>query len=572
MFELKDLNNLDISYSKPRHHQIDLLEEYGAQYDDIGQIPQQQNLRNRKSSKHKNDQKEQACINNQNEKQEDLYGFKNQSFNEKPNKKQNVGLSHNHVSQFKMFVFLVILGVLTALICYTQDLLIFEGITCNYGHDESINYWVRYAGWITFNISCVMFVACIGEYFSRDSEGSSLPEMKAILAGVYISNFLSVKALIGKFVGVTIAIVGGLSLGRYGSFVHMSAVIAHQISHRVSYFKDISLNYQTKLQIYSAAIAAGTCCSAGCPIGGIIFALELTATYYMLGNLMKGLICTTACIITFYFIHELPLIKPANFTTFEPYQLNHEIIFFVLLGYISAHLSQLFINILSKVVFLRAKLKNSLLMNRWKWCFIVTLFISVLQWEFMDRAQLRTRACDLLYNKVHFYYSFFNTTFTKWFIFSYDFLWRNEGIYAVVGAACVYGGATKTISIAVIMFELTGQITLIIPVITGLTVSYLISEAITMSIFDVLLEFKNFPFLPSLGSDQTQDLRAKDLINTNFIYLRDTSQMKDIGHILDKIGNKKITIPVLDQQKQINTVYFDQFYSRQQLYKKKPNS
>eukprot|EP00347_Sterkiella_histriomuscorum_P010693 403375288 len=478
MFELKDLNNLDISYSKPRHHQIDLLEEYGAQYDDIGQIPQQQNLRNRKSSKHKNDQKEQACINNQNEKQGDLYGFKNQSFNEKPNKKQNVGLSHNHVSQFKMFVFLVILGVLTALICYTQDLLIFEGITCNYGHDESINYWVRYAGWITFNISCVMFVACIGEYFSRDSEGSSLPEMKAILAGVYISNFLSVKALIGKFVGVTIAIVGGLSLGRYGSFVHMSAVIAHQISHRVSYFKDISLNYQTKLQIYSAAIAAGTCCSAGCPIGGIIFALELTATYYMLGNLMKGLICTTAY----------------GYLWTEP---NLEL---VLVTYC-----------IIKFIFITASLTLPLPNG---------LFSPMISF-----GAVFGRLFGHTLNLIGKYYGIQLIT--------------NEGIYAVVGAACVYGGATKTISIAVIMFELTGQITLIIPVITGLTVSYLISEAITMSIFDVLLEFKNFPFLPSLGSDQTQDLRAKDLINTNFIYLRETSQMKDIAHILDKIGDKK---------------------------------
>lgn len=81
------------------------------------------------------------------------------------------------------------------------------------------------------------------EYFSRDSEGSSLPEMKAVLSGVHISTFLSIRALIGKFVGVTIAIVGGLSLGRYGSFVHMSGSLSHQISHRVPYFKNISLNY-----------------------------------------------------------------------------------------------------------------------------------------------------------------------------------------------------------------------------------------------------------------------------------------------------------------------------------------
>ena len=51
--------------------------------------------------------------------------------------------------------------------------------------------------------------------------------MKAVLAGVHISTFLSIRALLGKLVGVTVAIIGGLSLGRYGSFVHMSGVISH---------------------------------------------------------------------------------------------------------------------------------------------------------------------------------------------------------------------------------------------------------------------------------------------------------------------------------------------------------
>jgi H+/Cl- antiporter ClcA len=51
--------------------------------------------------------------------------------------------------------------------------------------------------------------------------------MKAVLAGVHISTFLSIRAFLGKFVGVSVAIIGGLSLGRYGSFVHMSGVISH---------------------------------------------------------------------------------------------------------------------------------------------------------------------------------------------------------------------------------------------------------------------------------------------------------------------------------------------------------
>ena len=81
--------------------------------------------------------------------------------------------------------------------------------------------------WIVWNLGCMLLCASIGEYLSRDAEGSSLPEMKAILAGVHLNKFLSVNALLGKFIGCTVAMVGCISIGRYGSFVHMSAVLTH---------------------------------------------------------------------------------------------------------------------------------------------------------------------------------------------------------------------------------------------------------------------------------------------------------------------------------------------------------
>lgn len=45
----------------------------------------------------------------------------------------------------------------------------------------------------------------------------------------------------------------------------------------------------------------------------------------------------------------------------------------------------------------------------------------------------------------------------------------SPGGYAVVGAAAMAGGVTHTISTSVIVFELTGQITHILPVMVGLS-------------------------------------------------------------------------------------------------------
>jgi H+/Cl- antiporter ClcA len=67
--------------------------------------------------------------------------------------------------------------------------------------------------------------------------------MKGVLAGVHLQNLLSVKAFIGKWTGIVAGLVGGLSFGRQGAFVHTTCIMTHQLSTRISYFKDIANNY-----------------------------------------------------------------------------------------------------------------------------------------------------------------------------------------------------------------------------------------------------------------------------------------------------------------------------------------
>jgi H+/Cl- antiporter ClcA len=97
----------------------------------------------------------------------------------------------------------------------------------NLGEDHHYNFFIRYACWILFHWICMMYCASVGEYISRDAEGSGVPEMKGVLAGVHLHNFLSVKAFIGKWTGIVVGLCGGLSFGRQGAFVHCSCIITH---------------------------------------------------------------------------------------------------------------------------------------------------------------------------------------------------------------------------------------------------------------------------------------------------------------------------------------------------------
>jgi chloride channel 2 len=64
-------------------------------------------------------------------------------------------------------------------------------------------------------------------YISVESEGAGFSEIKAILDGVPLPNFLASRTFIAKYISNALGIVGGMSVGKNGPFVHMSTIIAH---------------------------------------------------------------------------------------------------------------------------------------------------------------------------------------------------------------------------------------------------------------------------------------------------------------------------------------------------------
>ena len=222
--------------------------------------------------------------------------------------------------------------------------------------------------------------------------------MKGVLAGVHLQNLLSVKAFIGKWTGIVAGLVGGLSFGRQGAFVHTTCIMTHQLSTRISYFKDIANNYQARMQMLSAAICAGTVVTFGAPIGGVLFAMELTSTYFMVGTLLRCFLCSLSSIIVYHLMHSLDIIRIPQHTKFEDIGLNHELIFIVIFGVICSKVAILFNHILLKLIFLRVKLKNPFISNRWKWCSTVILFISIIGFPITYMHLGEKAICDMFFS------------------------------------------------------------------------------------------------------------------------------------------------------------------------------
>lgn len=125
------------------------------------------------------------------------------------------------------------------------------------------------------------------------------------------------------------------------------------------------------------------------------------------------------------------------------------------------------------------------------------------------------------------------------------------GGYAVVGAAAFAGGVTHIISICAMVFEITGQIKYMAPVIVAALVANLVSRKLHPSMYDMLAEIKKLPILPDISTSASgryaicvQDFMVRDVL---FIW-------KDIsyGELIDILEASKNLrrLPLVDNPKE----------------------
>jgi chloride channel 2 len=128
-----------------------------------------------------------------------------------------------------VWVILVLLGFITALLGFAIDLLSSMLHDAHIALTTSGSGFVNFTIWILYSLVFAGIAASVGKYISTDAEGSGIPEMKAILAGINIYRYLGFQTMFGKMVGVIAANASGLSIGREGPFVHISGIIANKL-------------------------------------------------------------------------------------------------------------------------------------------------------------------------------------------------------------------------------------------------------------------------------------------------------------------------------------------------------
>lgn len=88
------------------------------------------------------------------------------------------------------------------------------------------------------------------------------------------------------------------------------------------------------------------------------------------------------------------------------------------------------------------------------------------------------------------------------------------GTYAIVGAAAALGGVTRmTVSIVVIMFELTGALTYVLPIMIAVMLSKWIGDAFgKRGIYESWIHFNEYPFLDNRDDQQPPDIPSSQVM------------------------------------------------------------
>ncbi|GAC93818.1 chloride channel protein [Pseudozyma hubeiensis SY62] len=430
--------------------------------------------------------------------------------------------------------------------------------------------WIIYmlfAGLLSF--VCAHLVKSFAPY----AAGSGISEIKCILAGFVINGYLGFWTLAIKSLTLPLAIASGLSVGKEGPAVHVACCIGNVVA---SFFRGFNRSQAKMRELLTASSAAGVAVAFGSPIGGVLFSLEEMAYNFPASTMWRSFLCALAATVTLSFMNPFRTGKLVLFQVSYDRDWHYfEIVFYILLGvfgglygafvikynlqvqsfrrsYLGKHgvsevvvLATLtaFIGYANK--FLRIDMTESLeilfrecegggdydnLCQTWaQWRMVNSLLLATV---------LRTALVIVSYGckvpagifvpsmaigatfgrMVGILVKALYNTFPHWSMFSAcqpDVPCITPGTYAFLGAAAALAGVTRiTVAVVVIMFELTGALTYILPTMIVVGITKGVADWFSRGgIAEQMIKFSGYPFLDK--DDHSFGIPVADVMRLN---------------------------------------------------------
>eukprot|EP00063_Salmo_salar_P034665 XP_014009500.1 PREDICTED: chloride channel protein 1-like isoform X4 [Salmo salar] len=193
------------------------------------------------------------------------------------------------------WIFLVLLGLTMALVSWSMDYTSAKSLQAyKWMHRELRgNVLIQYLAWVVYPMVLVMFASLFCNIVAPQAIGSGIPELKTILRGVVLKEYLTLKAFVAKVIGLTAGLGSGMPVGKEGPFVHIASICAAVLSKIMSIFSGVYENPCGYTDILTVGCAVGVGCCFGTPLGGVLFSIEVTSTYFAVRNYWRGYFAAT---------------------------------------------------------------------------------------------------------------------------------------------------------------------------------------------------------------------------------------------------------------------------------------
>lgn len=195
--------------------------------------------------------------------------------------------------------------------------------------------WTTWAfpAWIMYIIfAAALAAACahLVRAFAPYAAGSGITEIKCILAGFIINGFLGFQTLAIKSLTLPLAIASGLSIGKEGPAVHVACCIGNVVA---GFFKSFDRSQARMRELLTASSAAGVAVAFGSPIGGVLFSLEEMAHQFPATTMWRSFLCALAATVALSFMNPFRTGKLVLFQVSYDRDWHYfEMIFYIIIG------------------------------------------------------------------------------------------------------------------------------------------------------------------------------------------------------------------------------------------------
>ncbi|KAL4876078.1 chloride channel [Aspergillus karnatakaensis] len=452
--------------------------------------------------------------------------------------------------------------------------------------------------YIFYTLYSVFFAVCaciLVRNYAIYARHSGIPEIKTVLGGFVIRHFMGPWTLAIKSLGLCLSVASGMWLGKEGPLVHVACCCASVI---MKAFDSLNGNEARKREVLSAAAAAGISVAFGAPIGGVLFSLEQLSYYFPDKAMWQSFVCAMVAAVTLQALNpfrtgNIVLYEVKYTRGWHRFEMIPFIILGIVGGLYGAFLIRLnmklakwrrtrsfsrplievvIVALLSALInypnlFMRAQ-NSELVHSLFAECSpgvpdpfglcktgaasagtVALLLVAAVLGFFLATMTfgldipagiiLPSFAIGALYGRaLGTAFKIWQDAFPDFFLFGNcepDVPCVTPGLYAIIGAASALGGATRmTVSIVVIMFELTGALTYVIPIMIAVMLSKWCGDIFgKRGIYESWIHLNEYPFLDHRDDAAPPDVPA----HTVMTRVDDITVLTAVGHTVGSLRN-----------------------------------